>query len=321
MPVSLKKIAVLADVSIATVCLALQDDARVAAATRRRLRALADQLGYVPSNLGRALQSGRSRLAGYLIHTVNQSYFNDILQGLGRAAAAANYGLLVAIPDGSAAQDKRELRLLKEKNIDGLIVSMSHANTLPALLELDRRGVPVVFCSDEFSPPDATTTVTNDDFCGGGMAVEHLAARGCRRIAYAFNLKPIEQRFAGCQDAAQRLGIPPLIRCASETALAAFLRASDGKHPLGIVAYYDLDAIRALRVARQLKLRIPQQVKLVGCDDSLLAALPEFDLSSVAPQKQEIGAMAFALLQQRLDGQTPAPCLLPPTLVTRGSSA
>jgi LacI family transcriptional regulator len=320
MPVSLKKIAALADVSIATVCLALQDDPRVAAATRRRLCALADQLGYVPSNLGRALQSGRSRLAGYLIHTVNQSYFNDILQGLGRAAAAANYGLLVTIPDGSAAQDKRELRLLKEKNIDGLIVSMFHPATLPALRELDRRGTPVVFCSDEFSPPDATL-VSNDDFRGGGMAVEHLAERGCRRIAYAFNLKYIERRFAGCQEAAQRLGIPPLIHCASEAALATFLRAGDGKHPMGIAAYYDLDAIRALHVVRRLKLRVPHQVKLVGCDDSLLATLPEFDLSSVAPQKQEIGAMAFALLQQRLAGQTPAPCLLPPALIARGSSA
>jgi DNA-binding LacI/PurR family transcriptional regulator len=88
MSITIKKLAAELKLSPATVSLALNDDPRIAAETKIRVKELATEKGYVPNNFGRGLQAGKSSLAGYLANTVTGSFFNIILQGIGEAATA-----------------------------------------------------------------------------------------------------------------------------------------------------------------------------------------------------------------------------------------
>jgi DNA-binding LacI/PurR family transcriptional regulator len=145
MPVTIKDIASYAKVSTATVSLALQGKTVIAEATRGRIQRLAAELGYTPSGIGRALQSGRSGLIGYLLSSVASSYFNEVLQGVGVEAARRGYGLLTAITDGSELNVARQLKVFREKRVDGLLVSSRTPRPCRRLLISRRRAFPSPF--------------------------------------------------------------------------------------------------------------------------------------------------------------------------------
>lgn len=142
MSITIKDVARKASVSTATVSLALKGDPRVAKATRALVEKVAREMRYVPSNLGRALQSSRSRLVGYILSDVTQSFYSELVQGIGEKATARGYGLLVGITDGSRERESQLLRLFREKSVDGLLVSAWCPESVRELLDCDRGGLP-----------------------------------------------------------------------------------------------------------------------------------------------------------------------------------
>ena len=320
MPATIKDIARHARVSTATVSLSLRDDQRILPATRKRVARVAAKLGYVPSNLGRALQSRRSSLVGFLLADVTTSFYSEILQGAGEAATTAGYGLLLCVTSGSVENAKTHLKLLREKRIDGLIVSTAFLRLSSDLLAFENAQIPVVVCSnDSFS--ESVPGVVVDNRLGGEMATEHLIRLGHRRIAYCFKYlwSDMTRRHQGCANAAKRSGVPIPASIATERSLLQALKSPN--RPTAVVAYSDLDAIRVLRMAAQVPLRVPEDLSVVGFDDLWPASQPEYDLTTIAQPRIEIGRHSMELLLQRLRGEKAESVMLKPRLVVRGSTA
>lgn len=314
MPVTIKDIAEYAKVSTATVSMALQDSPRVAQKTKDRIQRLAADLGYLPSGLGRALQSGKSGLIGYMIPHVNASFFSEILQGVGCEAAARGYGLLTAITGRYGEEALKQLRIFREKRIDGLLVSSCGSIFLPHLLEIEKAGCPLTFCS-LIPPIQGIPYAVTDDFAGGRLAAEHMLEKGARRIAYFTEYKITERRFDGASSAC-----PSLRRLGSTTALAEALAEPENSRPDALIAYSDMAAMTARDAIIKAGLRIPEDVMLIGFDNSPFTEFDDVSLSSISPEKDGVGREAVRLLMERIEGRSPEPSLLAPKLFARRST-
>lgn len=316
--VTIKTLAEKAGVSYATVSLALSGDSRVAEKTRKKISSLAERYGYVPNNFGRALQSSRSRLAGYMIRKITTSFFSEILQGVGECASENGYGLLVAVTESSKS-DADQLRLFREKRMDGLIVSNVHSETKELLVELSVSGFPVVVCSG-ISFDERIPYVVTDDFRGGVIAAGHLIELGHRRMVYYGGLPDKCRRCRGICSEVRKNGLEEVAACRNEAELHAALKPGK-KIPTAVIAYSDVLAIEAKHVIESRGLSIPDDVSLIGYDNLWTDSLPEFNLTSIAPQKGEIGRLSMVMLMDLIAGRKVKPVLVKPEIYVRKSTA
>jgi len=315
MPVTIKQIAAELGVSPAVVSLALNGSPLVAVKTRDRVLALAKRLDYVPNNFGRGLQSRRSHLLGYMLTGITASFFNEILQGAGLAAADANYGLLTGwIKDSDQEQLEHQLQIMLEKNIDGLILSIREPLFRPFVAKLKQRKIPFVFCSTYFG--DEYPLVITDNFRGGYLAADHLLRSGHRRLLCCDS---DSHRLAGNLAAAQAYPDACAFTFSDPIQVPTLLRE---KNATAVVAYADLQAADIIDILRKDRIRVPEDVSLVGFDDIWLAARPEFGLTTVAQQKTQLGAEAVNALLAMIGGDSAhARILLEPHLVERRTVA
>ena len=149
MPTTIKEMAMRLGVSPATISLALNGSPVVSQKTRAKVLELANQSDYMPNNFGRGLQSSRSKLIGYVLEGVNLSFFNNIMQAVGLEAAQHNYGLLTTI---ASTGDKdfmlqNQMKILLEKKIDGLILSLPYVKFAPFREKFEKHHIPYLFCS------------------------------------------------------------------------------------------------------------------------------------------------------------------------------
>jgi len=317
--VTVKTLARKAGVSPATVSLALNGDPRVAEKTRGKISRLAGKLNYVPNNFGRALQSSRSRLVGYIIQKITTSFFSEILQGMGECATEHGYGLLVAITGGFQEKDIEQLRLFREKRLDGLIVSGVHPETHDLLRDLNQSGLPVVICS-HVSFDERIPYVVTDDFKGGVIAASHLHDLGHEKIAYYGGGHPQKcRRYQGVCAELEKHGVRRVMACKNEQQLRAVLQ-SPADRPTAIVAYSDMLAIEAKHVIETSGLCVPRDISLLGYDNLWTDLLPEFNLTSIAPHKEKIGRIAMLMLLDMIKGSEVRPTLIEPQLYPRAST-
>ena len=313
---NLKSIAELAGVSTATVSLALRGDSRVAEKTRGRIAALAAEMDYVPSNLGRALQADRSSLVGFMISTMSHSYYNEILEGFCASASARGYGVLVSMPASGYEEHAEAFRLFLEKRVDGVVLATHHPDMLPDIQKTRSAGIPVVFVCSGLGA-EAAPLIKNDDVATGRVAAEHLLKLGHSEIAYCYAATVAHQRFSGALEACMDAGA----RCRRFTDQSAFLAAMRlPERPTAVVAYSDNVAFTVIEALRKMGLSVPADVSVVGVDDSPSAALPAYNLTTVAPKKREIGALALDSVLRELDGCDISSVFLKPEMVVRKST-
>lgn len=313
MSVTIKELARLLNVSPATVSLALNGDSRVAEETSAKIKALANELDYVPNNFGRGLQSRKSRLAGYLAGSVTGSFFDLIMQGIGETAAAADYGLLTGITRASEKIDS-QLKIFLEKNVDGIILSSNYSVHVEQFEKVERRKIPMVFCSTQDS--GRHPFVITDNFKGGQLAAGHLISLGHRYLACC---RIEKDRLAGNLDAIRRHNLPDPVQFLEAKDLAAVLEGN----PLitGVTAYSDTQAIKVKHVIEGLGLRIPGDISIVGFDDMWFSDIQEFQFTTVAQPKKEIGQMVMQMLLELINGKNVTSKFMEPELVVRESTA
>ena len=292
MPVTIKEMAKELGLSPAAVSLALRGKSRIAPETVRRVRDLAREWDYVQNNIGRALQSRRSRLIGYLLPGVTRTFYNEILQGAGEETAAHDYGLLVGWVNPGDEHVEHQVQLMLEKNIDGLIVSENNHLLDSYLTRFARRNTPVIFCSSH--APDGCMEVITDNFHGGFLAVETLAEFGHRNM---LGCTMLPERFKGNLAAAEQFGIRISSYDLPEHAVELLLKDSS---ITAVAAYSDdqaLDIIHQLRLAGR---RVPEDVSVIGFNDGPLAERPEFQLTTIAQQRLELGHTAVQCLLEMI---------------------
>ncbi|HET6739928.1 MAG TPA: LacI family DNA-binding transcriptional regulator [Kribbella sp.] len=305
MAVSMSDVARHAGVSQRTVSNVVNDYVHVSPATRARVQASLDALGYRPNSAARRLRTGRTGTITLAVPTFRERYFADLAEAI--VAAARDRGTTVLV-ETTGGRHETEVELLRGGGkilTDGLIMSAV------ALGRTDERSThPVVLIGDR-EPGSAIDHVGIKNREAAQAAVTHLLDTGRRRIlllgANHGPKRSYQLRRQGYQAALTKYGIaldPDLIVDCDWTiadATDALTRVFGELRPDGIFAMNDSAALGALRALHRAHVDVPDAVSVIGFDDIVESALATPALSTVAPLIDDIAASALALLEEQLD--------------------
>lgn len=322
-----------AGVAVGTVSNVLNRPDRVSPATRARVQAAVDALGFVRNASARRLRAGSIPTIGAVVLDIANPFFTEVARGVEDRLSDDDYTLMLASSDGDPEREARYLRLFESHGVQGVLVTPAGGD-LSAVLDARSRGVDVVLL--DASAPDLPS-VSVDDVHGGRLAAEHLLALGHRRIGFVDGPGTVRQyvdRRTGVLAALGAAGLSaedvlvertvPVLDAARGDAAVAALLADPGPRPTAIFCANDLAAIGALRALRRHGLSVPEDVAVVGYDDITVAAELAVPLTSVRQPTHELGRRAADLLLQRhADPDTPAEQVqfLPEIVVRRSSDA
>ena len=321
-----------AGVSRQTVSNVVNAPERVSDSTRTETEAAIERLGYRSNAIARNLRQRASRLIGYRVPAAQRGAIHPVLDGflhaLTVAARAEGNSVLLFVPDESADEATVHEEMLRTSAVDGLVLSDTRRDD--ARIEfLARRELPFVcFGRSELDP--AHPWVDVDGAAGTAAAVEHLTARGHRRIAFLGSSNDFgfaSDRRRGYErgleaaeigiDAALAVGVADDV----EAAVASERLLAGENPPSAIVAATDALALGAYRGVRAAGAEVGAGgVGVVGFDDTPMAALVSPSLSSVHQPLDEAARVLVRLLAERIRGKSPDGVLLEPELVVRESS-
>ena len=333
MAVTIKTIAQQAGVTHSTVSRALRDDPRVRPETMARIRAIADQLGYTPSRIGRGLKTQRTHTLGLVVSHITDPFLTEVIHGVQDKVLPAGYNLFVAATNVDPQREAAIVRSFREQRVDGILICSSRLGGLYRTL-IAEQAQPIVLINNQGTGQYAYT-VAHDDRRAASACVEYLIEHGHRRIAYLGNGRggsTNADRLAGYHAALRAAGLaaqPTDVQHAatggadaSAAAIQIWLQQAPAERPTAIFCYNDLLAIGALRTLKQAGLHVPGEISLVGFDDIDMAAYVDPPLTTFAQPKHALGYQAaelmFRLLDRAVDGA--APVLLYGKLVARQSA-
>lgn len=332
---TLESVAAAAGVSRQTVSNVLNAPDRVAPETRARVEAAIEAMNYRPNRVARSLRTRATRLLGYRVRPTPPGELNPVLDRFVHAVTetAAEYGfhlLLFTATDGGDELDQYA-ELLGQQAVDGFVLADTVVDD-PRHPWLAGRHVPFVSFGRTWREQEPGPWVDVDGATGTAEAVEHVYARGHRRIAYLGWPEGSgvgDDRLAGYRAACQRLGITPHTSRAEHGMGPGHARAAElldsPEPPTAIVCVSDVFAYGALRAVAERGLRPGHDVAVVGFDDTPAAGLPGIELTSVTQPIEQAGRTAVRLLLHALGVPgVPEPGrehLLRPTLTVRASTA
>lgn len=321
-----------AGVSQATVSIVLNGTTtpiRVSPATRSRVLAVADHLGYVPNHAAQSLRRKRTRALTFINPSPENPHFAEVVAGAQMVAEKVGYSVSVAnVPTREAAV--QILAHLNAGTSDGVIVGSRDPRVLAELSPAIRRGLAVVALQHDGDESDVSV-VRTDREGGGYLATRHLIELGHTRIAHimdsaAYARRPTE-RTAGYRRALREAGISVeadwIVRgtttVAGGDACVRALLERGGPRPSAVFGFNDQAAIGALHALRRLGLRVPEDIAVVGFDGIGLGAFTTPELTTIEQPRYEVGQRAVELLFAMLDGAPPSAMQLPVHLVVRES--
>jgi LacI family transcriptional regulator len=310
--VTIREIADLAGVSVATVSRVMNGRDDVSPETRELVQKIVRGHGYTTNRSARGLSAGRTGLIGATVPHVHPTYFSFILSGASEAAYDRDMRLVLCPTQHEHDREVSLLERMMQGTTDGglLILPQESADELEHLLDHGYHFVVV----DPLQPlSDRIPAVSSAHGAGADLAVKHLLSLGHRRIAAITGDRgwvATEDRLRGYYAALGSAGIlpsPELVVDAEfqiEPGLRAARRLLDLQEPpTAIFAFNDNLAIGALQAARERGVRVPEELSIVGFDDLEFAELVTPALTTVRQPLAEMGRMAVSLLERLIEGQ------------------
>lgn len=323
-----------AGVSIATVSRFMNGrGGGVAEGTRARLQEVVDRLGYVPNPVARSLKTGRSRLIGVILSNIAHPYWSTVLSGVEEACQRRGYSVIVSSAGDKAEVENRYLRVFLDQQVDGILLNPARAD--PATIaQWSALSCPVITL-DRTLPGLPFGLVAMDNVLGARLAVEHLVALGHRRIGFLTwqvgNLTNRVERLRGYRETMAANDLEPdpgLVRFAEDgwsdgvRRTVDLLRQTD--RPSAVVSAASTLNLQVLAGVKQVGLRVPEDVSVVGYDESPWDPLLDPPLTTVSTPAHRLGVTAAERLCSAIDAGGPSPSeevRLQPWLVVRRSTA
>ena len=319
----------LSGVSTATISRAFSEPEKVREGTRRKVYEAAAALHYSPNAIARAMARQRTDKIAFLIckkgATILDEFYASICEGIMRETNGSDYLLLI-----STAEDwSQASATAQSKQVEGVILGGDAQAELVS--EFQSKNVAVVLVNNRMAGFDRPCVVS-DERGGVRQAVEHLMERGHRRIgmlAGRFAPYITGERYSAFLEVMEDHGLPvrdediklcnPNVSDATQTALELLDRPD---RPSAVFAANDIIAAATLKAAARLHLRVPEDLAVVGYDDSTACALTEPELTSVHIDCRQMGLLCVERLKAVLCGEEHVPRLtvVPTRLVVRRSS-
>lgn len=313
-----------AGVSRALVSLVMRDSPRVSDHSRKKVLASAAELGYRPNAWARNLASGQTNTIGVMLNDLHNPYFSELAHGV--ADVATENGMEVLLTSGwqRDAGEQAAIETLLNLRADGIVIGAARFAT-EVFAEVAAQG-PTAAVS-YFGQPDSMDTVCNDEEYGAELVVDHLTGLGHTRIAHidAGNAPGAPQRREGFSRAMVSRGLAPIVFPGDFNEKAAYDATVDimalKEPPTAIFTANDLAASGVIAHLRNIDVRVPEDVSVVGYDDTLLAGLGAISLTTVAQPMKMFGYRAAELLLERINGRDQVKHeLIRPSLVVRSTT-
>jgi LacI family transcriptional regulator len=330
--VTLRDIAKKAGVTTTTISRALNNKPDVSPKTKDKILRIAKNLGYTPNLLAKSLRSRKSKTIGVVLADISNPFFAAIAKGIEDAAHKRSYSIILCNTNEEYEKEEEALRVLVEKRVDGLLITPAQKK-YKDILRIKERGIPLVLVARHFDTI-RTNSVVSDDVLGGFLATEYLIKRGHKRILHIsgpLHISSALERLKGYKRALEEYKIPfeeKLVRgYTAKMGKAYSLTRRILKEKLdftAIFAFSDFLALGVMKAIREEKLKIPDDVAVVGYDDIEFASVLEIPLTTVHMPKYRLGMKGTNVLIDKIErkktDRKPQKLVIKPKLIARKSA-
>jgi LacI family transcriptional regulator len=317
-------------VSTATISRALSKPEAVAPDTRKRVLEGVHRYGYQLNGIARSLRTQQTRTIGIIVPDIRNPFFSAIVKAAEDVARANDFTVLICNADEDGRNEEAAVRLFLDRQVSG-VIHCSAGGNVELLAALQRKAIPMIDL-DRRSGLKDVDTIELDNALGAKLAADHLLSLGHKRIAMIsgpHHLSNSRKRLNGFRRALRKAGVQlPKeyvefgdFREASGRRAAEKLLSLEKRPTALFVANNEMTA-GALSALREQKIRIPDEISLVGFDDARWAQFSDPPLTIVAQPTSAMGKRSAELLLARIQKEKgTATEIFPPELVVRGSTA
>lgn len=310
---TIKDVAALAGVSICTVSRALDNKNYVKAETRQIILDAAAALDYHPNHAARSLKQGMTKTIGLIVPNILNEYYPKITKSIETYAQKTGYSLILCDTDENVSQEKRIVTMLKNHDVDG-VIALPCSEDVSHIKSLSKAGIPYVLVNRRFD--DVRDSIPTDNVYGGYVMTRHLIDNGHTRIGMifpSFRNQIYRERFEGAEKALRESNLFEinaanfLLDVSELKSIQEMLRSllTNQDKPTAIFASNDMLAAEVYQIAYELGLNIPQDISVVGYDDTMLSSYLTPPLTTFLQPEDEIAEAAINYLILRINGQSP----------------
>lgn len=322
-----------AGVSITTVSRVINNTGRISVKTRQKVMRVMKEMDYLPNVHASALTGKRSNIIGLLTPDISNPFFGELAKSIEDRADELGFNIIICSTDHDSKKESKYFSILKQKSVDGIIFATGIENhdSMSALEDIVNDEIPLAMISQD-KPLVPMDIVIIDDFLGGYAATNHLLSLGHRKIACIMgdgSTTGEKDRMKGFRQAMQEADVPiddslfvPTVfslKSGKEEAGKLF----DRSMPTAIFAFNDVLACAAIQVARERGIKVPEDLSIIGFDNTVLAEMVDPPLTTMSQPIPEMGRRVVELLVDEMKGKKTAKqkIMLPPELVIRHSTA
>lgn len=334
---TLKYIAEKLNISTTTVSKALKGYKDVNTNTREKVLELAKELNYKPNSFAVNFRTNESKTIGIIIPEIVHHFFSNVINGIIAEAEKQDYLVIILQSNESKEMEKRQVELLMNKRVDGIIISLSNeSNDDDHLKTILDRNIPLVLI-DKISKLIDCSKVIIDDRKAAFEAVNHLVVVGCKKIAHIRgpeNPQNAIDRYMGYKTAIEKNGLifeKSLIYTCTKVSFDEgynFAKKIITEHPDvdGIFCITDLVAFGVLNYLNEIKVKVPNQIAVIGFSNWFMSEVISPKLSTIEQPGYEMGTEAFLLLKEEInslknnENRISKSVVLPTKLIVREST-
>lgn len=329
---SLKDLARELNVSIATVSRALHSSSEIGEEMQRKVKELAKKMNYRPNPFAQGLRKEVPKIIGVLVPNLEAHYYAAVLGGIEDEARKSGYSVISANSHEDCKKEAQAIDNFISLHVEGIVACLAQTTTDYSHFEqLSTMGIPLVFFGRTCLPNLFSSVIANGDEAAQ-QATQHLIDTGSRRIAFIGgpnHLDMVQRRKHGYLEALRDNRIPierELVVCDKidyQVALEGTINLLQSSHrPDAILAFNDIITFAAFTAIKQLGLRIPEDIALIGFTDDVHTAYVTPKMSAIVDQAHLMGATACQMLLDNIQGDTKVhKKIVPQQLVIRETSA
>jgi LacI family transcriptional regulator len=310
--VTIKDIARELGISPSTVSRALKDHPDISPETKKAVNELAEKLNYQPNIVALNLRQRKTNTIGVIIPELVHFFFSTVISGIEDIAYEAGYNVILAQSNESYQREVTDMKALFNTRVDGMLLSISRETTnFEHIDSIVNKGMPIVFYDRMYNNP-ACSKVIVDDYSGAKEAVLHMIDNGCKKIAHLQpfpNLMISIDRLRGYEDALKERNFevnPEWIAHCNEGTYEEGKRVTaklltQKNRPDAIFASNDPLAMGAVLAIKEMGLKIPQDIAIVGFSNDFFGELLEPSLTTVDQPGFEMGREAARMLIKQIE--------------------
>ena len=297
-------VARLAGVTPTTVSRVINNRGYISEKTKKRVQEAMDELGYQPNEIARSLTKQKSNTIGVIVPHISHPYFAKLISNLENEAAKKDYKIILCNSKEKAEKEKQYLDMCKSNRVAGMIICSGNVESN----KINTGGIPVVLLEKNFE--EGKLGIQCDNYQGGKLATEHLIECGCKKILHLSGVideeMPADNREKAFIDVCSKNEIEYFIKKYDIDTynqmnyydyIKAALNEIEGVD--GIFASSDLIAAQVIQVCNEIKIRIPEDIKLVGFDDVDISQLTTPRITTVHQPIKEMARLSIGLIDAK----------------------